>query len=95
MAQLWAALVLLGALVFAAAPFLTPGFNGFEPSQFPVPQDDPPVQPAGYAFSIWGLIYLWLIAGAVFGLWKRADEPDWAALRPPLFASLALGSVWL
>ena len=42
-------------LLFAVSPLFTQGFNGFEPDQFPVPQDDPPVQPAGYAFSIWGL----------------------------------------
>jgi hypothetical protein len=95
MTRLWAGLVLLAALVFAASPFLTQGFNGFEPDQFPVPQNDPPVQPAGYAFSIWGLIYIWLIIGAGFGLLKRDDDADWAAMRPPLVASLAIGATWL
>ena len=60
-----------GPLFFAASPFLSEGFNGFAPDQFPVPQDDPPVQPAGYAFSIWGVIYLWLIVGTGFG----GEEP--------------------
>ena len=95
MARIWSGLVLLAALVFAASPWFTQGFNGFEPDQFPVPQDDPPVQPAGYAFSIWGLIYLWLIAGSVFGLLRRSDDPDWSAMRPPLFVSLAIGATWL
>lgn len=95
MTRLWAALVLLAALVFAASPWFVQGFNGFEPDQFPVPQDDPPVQPAGYAFSIWGLIYLWLIIGAGFGLLKRSDDPDWEPMRPPLVASLAIGATWL
>lgn len=95
MQRAWSILVVLAALAFAASPFLVPGFNGFEPDQFPVPQIDPPVQPAGYAFSIWGVIYLWLIAGAVFGMLQRADDPDWAAMRPPLFASLAIGATWL
>ena len=53
-------LVLLAALAFALSPLLSSGFNGFAPDQFPIPQDNPPVQPAGYAFAIWGLIYLWL-----------------------------------
>jgi hypothetical protein len=95
MTRVWAGLVLLAALCFAASPWFTSGFNGFEPDQFPVPQDDPPVQPAGYAFSIWGLIYLWLIIGAAFGLLRRSDDPDWAAMRPPLVLSLAVGATWL
>ncbi|WP_439123448.1 hypothetical protein [Marivita sp.] len=95
MTRLWAGLVLLAALVFAASPWFTQGFNGFEPDQFPVPQNDPPVQPAGYAFSIWGLIYLWIIIGAGFGLLKRSDDPDWEPMRPPLVLSLAIGATWL
>ena len=50
-------LVALAALAFAASPLLVPGFGGFDPNRFPVPQENPPVQPAGYAFAIWGLIY--------------------------------------
>ena len=95
MSRLWSLLVLVAALAFAASPFLVEGFNGFAAEQFPVPQDDPPVQPAGYAFSIWGLIYVWLIAGAAFGAVRRADDADWAEMRPPLFASLAVGTIWL
>ena len=93
--RLWSALVLVAVLLFAASPWFTEGFNGFEPDQFPVPQDNPPVQPAGYAFSIWGLIYLWLVAGAAFGLIKRSDDPDWEAMRPPLVISLLVGATWL
>ncbi len=95
MTRLWAALVLVAAIFFAASPWVTQGFNGFEPDQFPVPQNDPPVQPAGYAFSIWGLIYVWLLIGAGFGLLKRSDDPDWAEMRPPLAVSLAIGATWL
>lgn len=93
--SVWAVAVLVAALAFAASPFFAAGFNGFEPSQFPVPQDDPPVQPAGYAFSIWGLIYLWLIAGAAFGLLRRRDEEDWQPARPLLTLSLAIGATWI
>lgn len=95
MARVWSGLVLLATLAFVASPWFTQGFNGFEPDQFPVPQDNPPVQPAGYAFSIWGLIYLWLLASAGFGLLRRSDDPDWADMRPPLALSLALGAAWL
>ena len=95
MPRILALAVLLAAIAFAASPLLTSGFNGFTPAQFPIPQDRPPVQPAGIAFSIWSVIYAWLIAGAAYGLWKAADDPDWHAMRPWLFASLALGSLWL
>lgn len=83
------------AIAFAASPFLSPGFNGFSADQFPVPQIDPPAQPAGYAFAIWGLIYLLLIAGSAYGFFKRADAPEWQAMRPALILSLAIGAAWL
>ncbi|SDX97094.1 hypothetical protein [Citreimonas salinaria] len=95
MNRIWAILLALAAIAFAVAPILTSGFNGFDPSDFPIPQEDPPVQPAGYAFSIWGLIYVWLIASALFGLFRRMDDPDWAPMRAPLVVSLVIGSVWL
>ncbi|WP_299657176.1 hypothetical protein [uncultured Tateyamaria sp.] len=89
------ALVLILALTFALSPFWVPGFGGFDADQFPIPQVDPPVQPAGYAFVIWGVIYLWLIVGAGFGALRRWNAPDWAEMRMPLALSLAVGSVWL
>ncbi|MFQ6755801.1 hypothetical protein V6Z72_15765 [Cereibacter sphaeroides] len=95
MTRLLPLLTLLAALAFAASPLTTQGFNGFTADQFPIPQVDPPVQPAGYAFAIWGVIYLWLILGAGFGLWKRARDPDWQRMRPPLLASLAIGAAWI
>lgn len=86
-----ALLTLLATLAFALSPLLSSGFNGFAPDQFPIP----PVQPAGYAFSIWGLIYLWLIAGAIFGIWDRATDPDWEPMRPALIVSLVIGASWI
>lgn len=91
-ATTWA--LLATAILFAAMPFFTP-FNGFDPDRFPIPQNDPPAQPAGWAFSIWGVIYLWLIASAVFGAFRRIDDPAWAPARPWLLASLAIGVPWL
>ncbi len=90
-----AALVLALALAFGVSPVWVPDFGGFDPDSFPIPQRDPPVQPAGYAFAIWGLIYLWLIAGAAFGLWKRGTDPHWEPMRLPLALSLAVGAIWL
>lgn len=87
---------LLAAIIaMVAAPALTPAFTGYDPATFPVRIDRPAIQPTGYAFSIWGLIYLWLLAHAAFGLLKRKSDP--AFLRPalPLLISGLLGSVWL
>ncbi len=90
-----AILTLVAALAFAGSPFFVPEFSGFDPDLYPVPQIDPPVQPAGYAFAIWGLIYLWLILHAAFGLLRRDTDPAWDAPRWPLFLSLAIGASWL
>jgi len=87
--------VLIATLGFVLSPLLTSGFNGFTPGQFPVPQVNPPVQPEGYAFSIWGVIYLWLIISAGFGLWQAAEDPDWQAARLPLAISLIIGCFWI
>ncbi|MFD3190718.1 hypothetical protein ACFMPD_10640 [Sedimentitalea sp. HM32M-2] len=90
-----ASLVAIAALGFSATPVLVPDFAGFRPDQFPVPQADPPVQPAGYAFAIWGVIYAWLLIGAGFGLVMRAGAVDWHPMRPALALSLAVGAAWL
>jgi hypothetical protein len=90
-----ALIVLLATIAFGVAPFVTPPFTGYDPAMFPVYIVRPSIQPAGYAFSIWSLIYLWLIAHAVYGLWKRPGDPAWNAVRPPLAVALIVGAVWL
>ena len=90
-----AILILVAAITFAVSPYFVPDFNGFDPDLYPIPQADPPIQPAGYAFAIWGLIYLWLILHAAFGLLRRDIDPAWDAPRWPLFLSLAIGASWL
>ena len=92
---LWAVGVLLAALAFGLSSFIVPDFGGFDADQFPIPQEDPPVQPAGYAFAIWAVIYLWLVASAVYGVIVRANAPDWAEMRPYLALSLIVGAGWL
>jgi hypothetical protein len=89
-----AVLVAAASLAFAVAPAAFP-FAGFDPDLFPTPQADPPVQPAGYAFAIWGPIYLWLLASAAFGLVRRGDDPGWDRPRWPLAGSLIVGAAWL
>ncbi|WP_298842661.1 hypothetical protein [uncultured Roseobacter sp.] len=93
--KLTALLSFVLCITFAGSAFWVPDFGGFDADQFPVPQNDPPVQPAGYAFAIWGVIYLWLLAGMGFGLMRRSGDADWHAMRVPLCVSLAIGSVWL
>lgn len=95
MSRLNPILVLLMALAFGLSPLLTPDFRGYDATQFPVRLDSPAILPAGYAFAIWGLIYLWLVLHAAFGLWKRASDPAWDGVRVPLILSLAVGAVWL
>lgn len=94
MQTLKALLVLVTSISFAAAPFWS-DFNGFDPSLYPNPQQNPPIQPAGYAFAIWGLIYLALIAHAGFGVIARRDDEGWDRTRWPLILSLGIGTFWL
>ncbi|MFQ6547836.1 hypothetical protein AADZ90_007750 [Aestuariibius sp. 2305UL40-4] len=89
----WATLAL--TLAFAVSPLVSDPFTGFTADQFPIPQVDPPAQPAGWAFSIWGVIYAWLVVSAAFGALRRPDATDWDAARAPLMISLAAGVPWL
>ena len=90
-----AILVVVAAVTFIASPLFTSGFGGFDPDLFPIPQVRPPVQPAGYAFSIWGLIYVWLLAHAGYGLLMRAGDGGWDAGRWWLIVSLGVGASWI
>ncbi|MCX7287896.1 MAG: hypothetical protein NTW20_10150 [Rhodobacterales bacterium] len=90
-----ALILLLATFAFGVAPFVTPPFTGYDPALFPIRIDPPSIQPAGYAFAIWSVIYLWLIAHAVFGLWKRGEDPAWNAVRLPLTVAVGMGAVWL
>lgn len=93
--RLPAAIVLVLAIAFAVSPAFTPGFGGYDPTQFPLMVARPAILPAGYAFAIWGMIYLWLILHALFGLLRRPDDTTWGATRLPLSGSLAIGTIWL
>ncbi len=95
MKNIKAILILLSTLAFVLSPFFVSDFSGFSSDQLPYPQVKPPIQPAGYAFSIWGLIYLWLLISAIFGLVKRANDEHWQNYRVPLIVSVLVGSTWL
>ena len=95
MKNTYAWLTLILTATFVVSPAFTNPFMGFTADQVPYPQIDPPVQPAGYAFAIWGLIYSWLVVSAVFGVWKRRSGAAWDHVRAPLMISLAVGTPWL
>ena len=92
--HLLAWLVAAASICFAVVPFFT-SFNGYGPDAFPIPQIDPPAQPAGYAFSIWGVIYLWLIVSAGIGIMRTPSNSSWRPARLPLLVSLIVGAIWL
>lgn len=93
--RLKAALTLVAALAFVIFSYLAPDFRGYSTDQLPQIDARPAVQPAGYAFAIWGVIYAWLVAGAAWGLWRHADDPAWDRFRWPLILSMALGAPWI
>jgi hypothetical protein len=93
--RIGAGLLLAATLAFAAAPLIAPPFTGYPSGVFPVDIPRPSIQPAGYAFSIWGVIYAWLVIHAGFGLLQRSDDPDWSAVRLPLGLACSLGAAWL
>ncbi|MGD9917690.1 MAG: hypothetical protein AB7U46_06690 [Paenirhodobacter sp.] len=95
MLRLKAILTFTAALAFAAASYSARNFRGYDPAAFPVPVVNPPFQPAPWAFSIWGVIFLALIVQAGFGLFRRAEDRAWDAPRWALFLSMALGANWL
>jgi hypothetical protein len=94
-AKLKAVLLVVATVAFVVTPLLTQPFTGFDPAQLPVPVEEPPIQPAGYAFSIWGVIYLWLLGSAGYGLFKRDIAADWDAGRWGLIVSIAIGASWI
>jgi hypothetical protein len=93
--KLRALLLLIVTAAFGVAPIITPPFSGYDPSLFPVQIARPSIQPAGYAFSIWSVIYLWLFVHAITSIWKHATNPVWDRTRLPLIIAIGLGSIWL
>lgn len=94
-ARMRAILTLVAALAFVGLSYTAPDFRGYTTDQLPFAEARPAVQPAGYAFAIWGVIYAWLVVSAGYGLLRRAEDPAWDAYRWPLILSTALGAGWL
>lgn len=90
------ALSLFAATVaFGIAPLVTAPFTGYDPNSFPIEISRPFIQPAGFAFSIWGIIYVALFVHAGFGLLRRVPDAAWSQVRLPMIVSLVLGIFWL
>ena len=88
-------LLAAATLAFLLSPSLTEPFTGYTPGSFPVEQIDPPVQPAGYAFAIWGVIYIWLGVMAAYAVLRRKGDAGWQSTAVPLALSLGPGAAWL
>lgn len=70
-------LIVLGAVVFAVLAGYIQMLAGWgqTPEEFAA-DGDSTLRVAGYAFSIWGLIYLWLIAYAAYQVLPSTGESD-------------------
>lgn len=82
-------------LLFALTPLMLTGFDGYDPEDFPVQIARPAIQPAGYAFSIWLVIYLGLILHAGLGLLSHHSNPVWDRPRLALMAAMLAGTTWV
>lgn len=93
--QMKAVAIVCGALAFAAGSVMSSGFGGYAPDAFANPITPLPFAPAGYAFSIWGVIFIALILNAFYGLIKRDTNAEWDATRWPLFVTQVIGAAWI
>jgi len=87
----------LAAIALTYRLFFVSGFNAFRRIQFPIPQDNPPVQPAGYAFRSGTNLCLGWIAAWLRGLVEARDRTiSWHghALPLALFAVCGVLLVW-
>lgn len=86
-------------LLFAIAQIVTAGFPQLTGLGDPVNQRSEELRnaltPPGYAFSIWGVIFLTNLILALYqALPSQWDKPAWRAARPWLVLAFACTSVW-
>lgn len=87
--------ILILAVGFASSPIFSNGFGGFSRESFPVQVERWPAQPVGWAFSVWGLIYLALIATSAWAVARPAETPGWSRVAWPMGTSLFIGLFWI
>lgn len=86
-------------LLLAIAQIVSAGFPQLTGLGDPVNQRSEELRnaltPPGYAFSIWGVIFL---TNLILALWQALpaqwDKPEWRAARPWLILAFACTSVW-
>lgn len=88
--------VLIGLLIAIASPALQAGLGvGLSAQEF-AGQGDSTLRAAGYAFSIWSVIYLALTAFAIWqALPARRDDPRLTQVRAPAAMALAGIGLWI
>lgn len=94
-ARMRAILAFAAAVAFVVLSYAAPDFQGYSADQMPHALPEPPVRPEGYAFSLWGAIYLWLVVCTGFGLFKRAENRQWNRHRWALIGAMVLGAGWI
>lgn len=89
-------LVLLAAVFAVLAGYAQTALNiGQTPAEFSA-DSDATLRVAGYAFSIWGVIYLGLIAYGVYQVWPKTPEtPLLRRLAWPSVMALVGIAVWI
>ena len=92
--------VLVSAVLAIVGSFIGSGAAGGTPIQEAaggaLSADATPIAPAGPAFSIWSMIYLGLIAYAIWQLLPaQREDPRQRALGYPVAASLLLNAAWI
>jgi hypothetical protein len=89
----------LFVLLLAIAQIVTSGFSQLtglgEPVNVRAEALRNALTPAGYAFAIWGLIYLTNLILAIYqALPAQWDKPEWRAARPWAILAFACNTVW-
>lgn len=88
----------LGAtlLMFFLQGLAGAGYFGPNPVGQTSTDTNPLIVPAGYAFAIWGPIYLGLAVFPIFQVIKnRADHPGWVQFRQFFALNVVLNGLWL
>ncbi|OAV44112.1 hypothetical protein [Lewinella sp. 4G2] len=86
-----------GLVIFLALYALTQfGYMGPNPIGSTSRATAPLIVPSGYAFAIWGPIYLGLIAFPIYQWIKKRDEhPAWVEVRYWYAANVVANGIWL
>jgi len=93
-----AQLLALGAMILLLLLYSLTQLGFFGPNQIGQTSTStaPLLIPAGYAFSIWGPIYLGLIAFPIYQLVKKRDNhPAWIPLRLWYAGNVVANGLWL